>query len=71
MILFSRVNTTWKLHKFDTNTRFEHLTIVPPFGKGGKRRMVKNLTNLTIIQGFIGWFILTIFSVSLISQLLN
>jgi hypothetical protein len=26
---------------------------------------------LTIIQGFIGWFTLTIFSVSLISQLLN
>ena len=26
---------------------------------------------LAIIQGFIGWFILTIFSVSLISQLLN
>ena len=26
---------------------------------------------LAIIQGFIGWFMLTIFSVSLISQLLN
>lgn len=26
---------------------------------------------LTIIQGFIGWFMLSIFSVSLISQLLN
>ena len=26
---------------------------------------------LAVIQGFIGWFMLTIFSVSLISQLLN
>jgi hypothetical protein len=26
---------------------------------------------LAIIEGFIGWFMLTIFSVSLISQLLN
>ena len=26
---------------------------------------------LAIVQGFIGWFMLTIFSVSLISQLLN
>ena len=26
---------------------------------------------LAILQGFIGWFMLTIFSVSLISQLLN
>lgn len=26
---------------------------------------------LTIVQGFIGWFMLTIFSVFLISQLLN
>ena len=29
------------------------------------------LRYLAIIQGFIGWFMLTIFSVSLISQLLN
>ena len=33
---------------------------------------IKDLTRyLAIIQGFIGWFMLTIFSVSLISQLLN
>ena len=45
--------------------------IVPPFTKGEIRERVKPLRYLAIIQGFIGWFMLTIFSVSLISQLLN
>lgn len=73
MICFSHDIQLLKLrYNFkSTHPDLDYVTIVSPFTKGEIRERVKISNYLAIIQGFIGWFMLTIFSVSLISQLFN